>query len=145
MFIFSIAMMFAGTYGVPRRHWDITFANAPFDLQFSPTVDVLMAFTAIGGLLAAVGGAIYIVVTVWSVFLGKPLEEGAAGNLVGTRGVPMGLAKPPTPLAAGVDADAVAAKDGARGTMVLVFVFLAAFITYYFVNWKLLSFLWQVG
>jgi len=29
--------------------------------------------------------------------------------------------------------------------MVLVGVFLAAFITYYFVNWKLLSVVWKVG
>ena len=33
----------------------------------------------------------------------------------------------------------------APGTMILVFVFLAAFAAYYFVNWKLLSFVWQVG
>ena len=31
------------------------------------------------------------------------------------------------------------------GTMILVLIFLAAFITYYFVNWALLSFLWEVG
>lgn len=33
----------------------------------------------------------------------------------------------------------------APGTFVLVFVFLAAFATYFFVNWKMLSFLWQIG
>lgn len=32
-----------------------------------------------------------------------------------------------------------------RGTYVLVGVFLAAFVVYYFVNWKLLSFVWKVG
>ncbi len=32
-----------------------------------------------------------------------------------------------------------------KGTFILVGVFLAAFITYYFVNWKLLSFVWKVG
>ena len=32
-----------------------------------------------------------------------------------------------------------------RGTLVLVGVFLAAFIAYYFVNWKLLSVVWKVG
>jgi hypothetical protein len=26
-----------------------------------------------------------------------------------------------------------------------VFVFLAAFMTYFFVNWKILSFLWKIG
>jgi cytochrome c oxidase subunit 1 len=78
MLIFSIAMTFAGTFGVPRRHWDITFANAPFDLQFSPAVDLLIGVTAIGGLLAALGGGIFILCTVTSVFFGKPMEEGAA-------------------------------------------------------------------
>jgi cytochrome c oxidase subunit I len=79
MLIFSMAMTFAGTFAVPRRHWDITFTNAPFDLQFSPTVDMLLGVMALGGLLAAVGGAIYILVTVWSVFFGKPIEEGDFG------------------------------------------------------------------
>jgi cytochrome c oxidase subunit 1 len=76
MLIFSVAMTFAGTFGVPRRHWDITFAQAPFDLQFSPAVDLLLGITAVGGLIAALGGAIYLIITVWSVFFGRPLEAG---------------------------------------------------------------------
>ena len=31
------------------------------------------------------------------------------------------------------------------GTMVLVAIFLLAFVVYYFTNWKLLTFLWKVG
>ncbi|HEY9514717.1 MAG TPA: hypothetical protein VIQ74_03475 [Gemmatimonadaceae bacterium] len=31
------------------------------------------------------------------------------------------------------------------GTVVLVLVFLLAFVAYYFVNWKLLSLVWKVG
>jgi cytochrome c oxidase subunit 1 len=80
MLVFSVAMTFAGTFGVPRRHWDITFSQAPFDLQFSPAVDLLIAVMAIGGLVAAVGGAFYLLITVWSVFFGKPLEEGATAS-----------------------------------------------------------------
>ncbi|MBI2073668.1 MAG: cbb3-type cytochrome c oxidase subunit I, partial [Gemmatimonadetes bacterium] len=76
MLVFSVAMTFAGTFGVPRRHYDISFTQAPFDVEFSPAVDLVMGIMAIGGLLAAVGGGIYILVTVWSVFLGKPLELG---------------------------------------------------------------------
>jgi len=34
---------------------------------------------------------------------------------------------------------------GGVGTIVLVLVFLAAFIVYFFVNWKILSFLWRIG
>jgi hypothetical protein len=30
---------------------------------------------ALGGLLAAAGGGIYILVTVWSVFFGRPLAD----------------------------------------------------------------------
>jgi hypothetical protein len=33
----------------------------------------------------------------------------------------------------------------APGTLVLVFVFLAAFMLYFFVNWKVLSFVWKIG
>jgi len=54
----------------------IDWETSPFDIEFSPAVDVVMAIMAIGGLLAAVGGGIYILVTVWSVFFGKPLELG---------------------------------------------------------------------
>jgi cytochrome c oxidase subunit I len=85
MLIFSVAMTFAGNFGVPRRTWDITFTNAPFDFQFSPVADLMLAFTALGGLLAALGGGIYIVITVWSVFFGKPIGQGEA-DYVDARG-----------------------------------------------------------
>src|SRR6476660_5200271 len=58
MLIFTLSMTFAGTFGVPRRHWDISFSMAPFDMQFNPVVDVLLAFVALGGLVAATGALI---------------------------------------------------------------------------------------
>ncbi|MEJ2469847.1 MAG: cbb3-type cytochrome c oxidase subunit I, partial [Desulfuromonadales bacterium] len=75
MLLFSLSMTFAGTFGVPRRHYDITFAGAPFGLEYSPAVDLMMAMTAIGGLIAATGGGMYILITVTSVFFGKPLGD----------------------------------------------------------------------
>jgi cytochrome c oxidase subunit I len=138
MTVFSIAMTFAGTFGVPRREWDITFSGAPFDVQFNPAVDLVIGIMAIGGLLAALGGGIYILVTVWSVFFGQPLP--ADGTFSGP-GLPHGLLHPPTPL----PADAEGRSKRTPGTLVLVFVFLAAFIAYYFINWKLLSFVWKIG
>jgi len=80
MLIFAIAMTFAGNFGVPRRTWDITYTDAPFDYQFSPVADLMLGITALGGLIAALGGAIYILVTVWSVFFGKPIESGVPLN-----------------------------------------------------------------
>lgn len=146
MLIFSMAMTFAGTFAVPRRHYDITFQNAPFDVQFSPAVDLLLGIMAVGGLIAAVGGGIYILVTVWSVFFGEKLAEGEGLGLAS--GVPAGIASPPRRVTA-EDERAVEERHGrwgpTPGTVVLVAIFLAAFATYYFTNWKLLSFLWKIG
>jgi hypothetical protein len=70
---------------------------------------------------------------------------------VAVAGVPRGLTHPPVH-AADVDARNAALHEASRGimgpapgTIVLVFVFLAAFIVYFFVNWKMLSFLWRIG
>jgi hypothetical protein len=62
-------------------------------------------------------------------------------------GVPRGITNPPRPISPAAAAQAEEQHAGAQtpGTLVLVFVFLAAFMLYYFVNWKLLSFLWRIG
>jgi cytochrome c oxidase subunit 1 len=149
MLIFSMAMTFAGSFGVPRRHWDITFANAPFDIQFHPSVNLVIGIMALGGLIAAVGGGMYIICTVWSVFFGKALPEGGAA--FATTGVPAGLVRPPVHSAdvnernRALHAESRGILGVTPGTVVLVFIFLLAFVTYYFVNWKLLSFAWKVG
>jgi cytochrome c oxidase subunit 1 len=142
MLIFSISMMFAGSFGVPRRHWDITFSEAPFKVEFNPTVDLVLGVMALGGLTAAVGGALYIGITVWSVFFGEKLEMGAIAP--GTSGVPPGVISPVCRIAD--DATGSPQEHGKTpGTLVLVSIFLLIFALYYFVNWKLLSFVWKVG
>jgi len=147
MLIFSISMTFAGTFGVPRRHWDIAFTGAPFTLQFSPAVDLVIGVMAIGGLIGIAGGAIYIVVTVVSVFFGRRLAPDESGLGAVGRGLPPGIVRPPRPLGPADDDRVLPAHalGHAPGTMVLVGIFLAAFVTYYFVNWKLLSVVWKVG
>lgn len=57
-------------------------------------------------------------------------------------GVPPGITHPPRPIGREVTEDE---KHHTPGTLILVFVFLAAFAIYYFANWKLLSALWQIG
>ena len=63
-------------------------------------------------------------------------------------GLPQGIVSPPRPVTE-ADEEAVERRHGrlgpTPGTVVLVAIFLAAFATYYFTNWKLLSFLWQIG
>jgi len=144
MVLFTMSMTFIGTFGVPRRHYDITFAGAPFDLQYSPTVDLLFAIMGIGGILAATSATMYVVIAAWSVFFGKPLEQESG------QGAPQGvfhLPKQQFGREIGEDETAPAFVEALRlrGTYVLVGVFLVAFIVYYFVNWKLLSFVWKVG
>jgi hypothetical protein len=84
-----------------------------------------------------------------SVYFGKPLGELVIGKAV--IGVPRGRTHPPTH-APDVDqrnADLHAPARGwlgpAPGTLALVGVFLAAFSLYFFVNGKVLSFVWKIG
>ena len=149
MLIFTLSMTFAGSFGVPRRHWDISFSSAPFDVQFNPIVDAILAVVALGGLIAAAGAFIFIAIAVKSVFFGEPLGEITRG--VAMVGVPPGLTHPPVH-AADVDARNAELHSASRGimgpapgTIVLVFVFLAAFVIYFYANWKVLSFLWRIG
>jgi cytochrome c oxidase subunit 1 len=63
---------------------------------------------------------------------------------MGMYGVPQGVSNPPDPVPSG-ELEDKGFGGQAPGTMVLVMVFLLAFVVYYFVNWKLLSFLWRIG
>jgi len=149
LLLLVMGMTFAGSFGVPRRHWDISFSQAPYDVQFNPAVDVFLAMMGIGGIIAVTGALSFIAIAVVSVFFGKPVGELTRGADIA--GIPQGLTNPPAH-AANVDElnEALHAPErgifGATpGTLVLVGVFLVAFILYYFANWKLLTFLWKIG
>ncbi|HPE12614.1 MAG: cbb3-type cytochrome c oxidase subunit I [Gemmatimonadetes bacterium] len=149
LLLLVMGMTFAGSFGVPRRHWDISFSQAPFDVPFNPAVDLFLAVMGIGGILAVTGALIFIAIAVKSVFFGEPVHDIPRGAPV--RGLPAGLTNPPVH-AANVDeineqlhAPARGIAGATPGTLVLVAVFLLAFMLYYFTNWKLLSFLWKIG
>ncbi len=139
--LLSLSMSFQGLFGVPRRHWDVTFANAPFPVEFSPAVNLFQATMGIGGLVMVVGGLLYILVAVWTVFLGARI--GADDFKPGAIGIPQGLTKTPPQQHEHVSEEVH--KKGTPGTVVLVFIFLAVFALYYFTNWKMLSFVWKIG
>jgi cytochrome c oxidase subunit I len=144
MLVFSIFMSFTGGFGVPRRHWDINFSGAPFESAFHPAVDGLLAIMALGGIVAAIGGGLYILITVWSVFFGEKFTE--ADRVAGAKGIPQGIMRPPRAVTVADEQNLPTGKLGhAPGTMILVAVFLAAFALYYFANWKILSFVWKIG
>jgi hypothetical protein len=131
----SLFMMGAGTLGVPRRHWDITFADALSQIQFSPAAFLMLALNGLSAIMAALGGAMYIVVVVCSVFLGRKIGDNEVVQL--------------GPVSGAASAAAVAryGNEGTLkipGTVVLVGVFFVSFVLYYFVNWKYLAEVWPL-
>ena len=131
----SIFMMGAGTLGVPRRHWDITFSDATLSFDFPAAAYLMLGLNGVSAILAAIGGAAFIIVIVGSILFGKKKEEAPAA---------------PEAAAAPREAPTVASYGGAGtlevpGTFVLALVFLTAFVLYYFVNWKYLAEVWGIA
>ncbi len=136
---FSLFMMGAGTLGVSRRHWDIAFAGSPMAYEYPATAYLLLGLMAVSGLVAMVGGAAYLLITVGSLLWGKKLE-------------PVSYRKETVPLRLAPGAPAIEAHGGvgvggfaAPGTFVLALVFLVSFVLYYFINWKYLSQTWGLS
>jgi cytochrome c oxidase subunit I len=131
----SLFMMGAGTLGVSRRHWDITFSESIFTFDYPATAFLMMGLNGIAALVAALGGIMYVVVVVGSILFGK---RTTADSLRASK-----LIAPTGP--------EVAATYGSAGTWhlpgtyVLVGIFFTVFALYYFVNWKYLSEIWPMG
>ncbi len=140
--IFALSMSSLGIFGVPRRHWDITFAQAPFKVEFNPAVNFLEATMGIGGIMAATSVLIFVAIAVLSVFFGKTIET--SDLKPGTVGLPQGLLKLPVQ-DHGPGSEERAHAIGLPGTMTFVTIFLIVFILYYFVNWKMLAAIWKIG
>jgi cytochrome c oxidase subunit 1 len=127
----SLFMMGAGTLGVPRRHWDITFSDANLSFAHSAGAFLMMGLNGIFAIIAAIGGIIFVLVVVGTVFFGEKIRAGH---------------KLTFPLHAG--GGAVASHYGNEkapklpGTVILVTIFFVCFVLYYFINWKYLSELW---
>ena len=142
---FALFMMGAGTLGVPRRHWDMTFAGNPLGYEFAGTAYLMMGIMALSGLLAIVGGAAYLLITVGSVFFGKKIANPGYRAVSVREGR---AARPaPQPVAAAITGHGNIGIAGfvAPGTFTLAIVFLVAFVLYYFVNWKYLSTVWPLS
>jgi cytochrome c oxidase subunit 1 len=129
----SLMMMGAGTLGVPRRHWDIKLTDAALGFEFPAAADLMMGLNGLFALMAGLGGAIFILVTVGTILFGKRLDTAETQPLI-------------FPLhSGGGEAVSKYGSDGTvklPGTIVLVGIFFTSFVLYYFVNWKYLSDLW---
>lgn len=131
---FSLFMMGAGTLGIPRRHWDISFSGALFSHDFPATAQLLLGIMGVSTVLAVIGGGAFILVAVGSVFFGKRKDPAVKFSM------PL-IAPSVTVDHARIGFAGVAVP----GTLVLALVFLTAFVLYYFVNWKYLSSVWGLS
>lgn len=124
----SLFMMGAGTLGVARRHWDITFTDSVLKFDYPGTAFLMMGLNGISAILAALGGILYIVIVVGSILYGKKVDQNIRKEkpaaVVGQYGSAGTLAIP--------------------GTVVLVAIFFTSFVLYYFVNWKYLAEVWPL-
>ena len=128
----SLFMMGAGTLGVPRRHWDISLTDAAHAFEFPAAAYLMMGLNGIAAVMAALGGLMFIVIVVGTILAGPRLDVARAklhfplhdrGREAVTKYGSEGTLKLP-------------------GTVILVGIFFACFVLYYFVNWKYLSELW---
>lgn len=127
----SMFMMGAGTLGVARRHWDITFSDAELSFAHSAGAFLMMGLNGISAILAALGGAIFVIVVVGTVLFGKKITQGHKLAF-------------PLHSGGGVAASHYGSEATIKlpGTAILVTLFFTAFVLYYFINWKYLSELW---
>jgi cytochrome c oxidase subunit 1 len=141
MMVFTMVMMGAGTLGVERRHWDMAFTDAAIGFDYPASAYALMGLVGISGVGAVLGGAIFVLITVVSVFLGKRVESESSYGTATTR-----LMKAP-PIVHAEGGHVAAGKWGfaAPGTFALAILFLAIFVAYYAVNWKYLASVWPMS
>ncbi|HLX15275.1 MAG TPA: cbb3-type cytochrome c oxidase subunit I [Bradyrhizobium sp.] len=127
----SLFMMGAGTLGVARRHWDVTFSDANLSFAYSAGAFLMMGLNGIFAVIAALGGLVFVLVVVGTVLFGEKIKSGH---------------KLTFPLHSG--GTAAASHYGSEvhpklpGTIILVTIFFVCFVLYYFINWKYLSELW---
>jgi cytochrome c oxidase subunit I len=129
----ALFMMGAGTLGVSRRHWDITFTDALISFDYPAAAFLMLGLNGLSAIVAAVGGGMYVLVVVGSVIWGqRRTEEDAKLN----------------PVAPGAAAMASYGSEGTLrlpGTIVLITVFFSAFALYYFINWRFLAGIWPMS
>jgi len=141
MAVFTLVLMGAGTLGVQRRHWDMAFTGSPLAFDYPASAYTLMGIGGISGVVAILGGAIFILITVVSVFFGKRVPSESSYSETTTR-----LMKAePTIVPQGGHAATGKWGFAAPGTFLFAMLFLTIFVIYYAVNWKYLASVWPMS
>jgi cytochrome c oxidase subunit 1 len=146
MLIFGIGMGLAGHWGLPRRHWDVSFSQMPVlrtDVFASTEIAVFLAMLGIGAIIAVLGGALFVLIMVGTVLVGRRTATPALGYIAPD-------AFRPVPVVAGASTEAPlpAQHRGFEvpGTLVLAVAFLMLFIVLYAISWvELTTIPWRIN
>lgn len=132
----ALFLMGAGTLGVPRRHFDISFsATGGIVHEFPAAAYTLMGLNGLSVVLAVTGGALFCIIIVGSLLFGKKLGEDEKSS------VSMITAPPAEAAYEGIGKGSITVP----GTLILAMVFFVSFAVYYFINWKYLGETWGIG
>ena len=126
----GVFQMGAGTLGAPRRHWDMSLADATIGYDLPAASFLMMGMNGVAALVASLGAGIFILNMVGTILIGKPKTH-----------APAPAAAAPAPAAVSGHGEGVSVP----GTFVLAIIFLVTFILYYFVNWKYLASVWPLS
>ncbi len=132
----ALFMMGAGTLGVPRRHWDVSFTDINSPFEFASSALAMMSLNGLSVVIAVIGGAMFCLLIVGSLLFGKKLadDEKSSEQLI---------AEPVTEEQ--YEALHKSTKNAIPGTSALALLFLVAFAVYYFINWKYLAQTWGLS
>jgi cytochrome c oxidase subunit 1 len=124
-------MMYVGVlYGVPRRHPSVMdIPGTEFSFSAAQPLFTIWGSAAV---LAVLAGGLFILIALISLLFGDDIDCEKVKAEVDSSG----LEAPD---------DEASHEYSMRGTFVLTIIFLLAFGSLYFLNWYLVSQLWQIG
>jgi cytochrome c oxidase subunit 1 len=136
MGLFAVFLMAAGHLGVPRRHWDITFADSALPFEFGGAVELFMTVGELGGVVGGVGALCFIVSILATIFIGEEVSKGAVPPLAEPAGV----------VAARLHGGKEPRHEGLEvpGSLVLCGVLLVFIALYWTLQYKYLSTIWGI-
>jgi len=147
MVVWGLGTGLAGHWGVPRRHWDITFdrvSTLPTEIFQTTAVNVFMALLGIGAVIAVIGGAMFVTIIVATVALGQRTATPNLGRVMANAF----SSAPAVAGASGEEGEAPVPAHGAfeaPGALVLSLAFFTLFVLLYDFSWFELSTVpWQV-
>ncbi|MCP3674124.1 MAG: cytochrome c oxidase subunit I [Gammaproteobacteria bacterium] len=132
----SMFLMGAGTMGVPRRHWDVSFTDSSYPYEFASSALSMLSLNGLSVVVAVIGGAMFCLLIVGALLFGKKLGENEKCS-------------EPIIVAAVTDEQYAelhkTTKNTIPGTFLLGMIFMTTFALYYFINWKYLAETWGLS